>query len=254
MERILMDEIPRLNFRVEEAYKTLRTNIQFCGEHIKTITFTSCIPNEGKSTVTIQISRAMAELGKKVLFIDADIRGSVMASTYNFRGAIDEMIANEFMTAPVASRYGRIKPIQGLTEYLTGQCELAECLYKSSVDGMDIMVTGLEAPNPSELLGSEKFREMIQTMREVYDYVFIDCPPLGLVTDAALVAGICDGAILVIESESISYKIAQRIKKQLESSKCRVLGAVLNKVPVKESGYGKRYEKYYNHYSKGKRK
>ena len=73
MERVIMDEIPELTPQVEEAYKTLRTNIQFSGEDIKTISFTSCIPNEGKSIVTLQLAKSMAELGKKVLFLDADI-------------------------------------------------------------------------------------------------------------------------------------------------------------------------------------
>lgn len=249
MEKIIMDDIPKLNFRVEEAYKTLRTNIQFCGENIKAISFTSCIPSEGKSVVVMQLSKTMAELGKKILMIDADIRGSVMGRRYNIQGSITD--TENIEDTESINRYsrGRVKAIQGLSEYITGQCSLEECIYSSSIDGMDLILTGRSAPNPSELLGSQKFRSMLQEVKEKYDYIFIDCPPLGGIIDAAIIASICDGAILVIESEIISYKFAQDVKKQLENSGCRILGAVLNKVQVSKSRhYYKHYEKYYENY------
>lgn len=256
MERVIMDEIPELTPQVEEAYKTLRTNIQFSGEDIKTISFTSCIPNEGKSIVTLQLAKSMAELGKKVLFLDADIRGSVMGSRFNVRGAVDEFSMNNGMMLPSSSsRYGKIKIIHGLTEYLTGQCTLEQCIYRSNIEEMDLVFTGMSSPNPSELLGGERFQEMLKIVREAYDYVFIDCPPLGSVIDAAVVSAGCDGAVLIIESEAISYKLAQRVQKQLESSGCKILGAVLNKASIKSgSYYAKNYGKYYGHYYNKKRR
>lgn len=249
MERVIMDEIPKLDFRVEEAYKTLRTNIQFCGEDIKVISFTSCIPNEGKSVVVLQLAKTMAELGKKVLFLDADIRGSVMGSRYGVRGSVNDMIQEDEEEMSTASRYSKVKAIQGLSEYLTGQCRLEECIYRSNIAEMDIVFTGVSAPNPSELLGSPKFQTMIQKLRRTYDYIVIDCPPLGSVIDAALVSSVCDGAVLVIESEAISYKFAQRVKRQLENSGCKILGAVLNKAAINGGNYyNKHYDKYYNRY------
>lgn len=250
MKKIVMDEIPKLDFRVEEAYKTLRTNIQFCGEDVKVVSLTSCLPNEGKSIVTVQLSKSMAELGKKVLVIDADIRGSVWGERYNIQGAAD-IEPDSLEETDDASRYSRnkIKPIQGLSEYITGQCSMEECIYSSNIEGLDMILTGRSAPNPSELLGSQKFRNMIQTVREQYDYIFIDCPPLGGIIDAAIIASICDGAVLVIESEAISYKLVQEVKKQLDTSKCKILGAVLNKVDLgKSKAYYKNYKKYYNTY------
>lgn len=258
MEKIIMDDIPKLDFRVEEAYKTLRTNIQFCGEDVKTVSFTSCIPNEGKSVVSIQLSKTMAELGKKVLFIDADIRGSVMGERYNIQGSVKDVDPDSLEETEDASRYSRsrAKQIQGLSEYITGQCSLEECIYSSNVEGMDLMLTGRSAPNPSELLGSSKFKKMLHTVREKYDYIFIDTPPLGAIIDAAIIASICDGVIMVIESDKISYKFAQNVKKQLESSGCKILGAVLNKVELGKGGYYyNNYKKYYNnYYEKGKKK
>lgn len=251
MKKIVMDEIPKLDFRVEEAYKTLRTNIQFCGEDIKVVSLTSCVPNEGKSVVTVQLSKSMAELGKKVLVIDADIRGSVWGERYNIQGVVAHVEPDSLEETEDASRYSKnkIKPIQGLSEYITGQCSMEECIYSSNIEGLDMILTGRSAPNPSELLGGPKFRKMIQTVREQYDYVFIDSPPLSGIIDAAIIASICDGTILVIESEAISYKLVQAVKKQLDASKCKILGAVLNKVDLgKSQAYYKNYKKYYNDY------
>jgi len=251
MKKIVMDEIPKLDFRVEEAYKTLRTNIQFCGEDIKVVSLTSCVPNEGKSVVTVQLSKSMAELGKKVLVIDADIRGSVWGERYNIQGVVAHVEPDSLEETEDASRYSRsrITPIQGLSEYITGQCQMEDCIYKSNIEGLDMILTGRSAPNPAELVGSQKFRDMIHTVRERYDYVFIDCPPLGGIIDAAIIASICDGAVLVIESEAISYKLVQKVKKQLDTSKCKILGAVLNKVDLgKSQAYYKNYKKYYNDY------
>ena len=117
-----------------------------------------------------------------------------------------------------------------------------------------IIFTGKVAPNPSELLGNDRFKKMIATVREEYDYVVIDCPPLGSVIDAAIVAKECDGAIIVIETDNVSYKVVQRVQKQLEQSGCKILGAVLNKVEMGGKGYygkgyyGSYYGRYYGNY------
>jgi capsular exopolysaccharide synthesis family protein len=102
-------------------------------------------------------------------------------------------------------------------------------------------------PNPSELLGGEKFTDLIKKLSEEYDYVIIDTPPLGSVIDSAVIAKVCNGMILVIEANNISYKFAQKVKQQLEMTGCPILGAVLNKVDISEKGYGKYYGKYYGH-------
>ena len=109
---------------------------------------------------------------------------------------------------------------------------------------MDVIFSGQVAPNPSELLGKERFASMIDRAKNEYgyDYIIIDCPPLGSVIDAAVVARVCDGTIIVIESDNLSYRITQKVKEQLDKSGCRILGAVLNKVEMEGKGY---YGKYY---------
>lgn len=221
--KINFEKLKKLDFRSNEAYKTLRTNISFCGDDVKVVAFTSSTPNEGKSVVSIRIAEAFGEDEKKVLFIDADIRKSVLLS-----------------------RYGADNETKGLTHYLAGKATMDDVIYETSIKNVDMIFTGPVAPNPSELLGNSKFANLIAKAREEYDYVILDCPPIGSVIDAAVIAKQCDGAVLVIESNNVSYKMIQKVKSQLEKSGCRILGAVLNKVEVGGKGYG--YGKYYGRY------
>ncbi|MDF2589536.1 MAG: capsular exopolysaccharide family [Anaerocolumna sp.] len=223
MQSINIQKMLSVDFRGHEAYNTLRTNVQFCGKEIKTICITSCTPNEGKSVVSFRLATSMAEGGKKVLFIDADLRKSVLIN----RLKIDQTVV-------------------GLSQYLSGMNTLDEVLYHTNIENLDIIFTGPIPPNPSDLLGSKVFSNLIQAQRDKYDYIFIDTPPLGVVIDSANVSEYCDGALLVIQTNTISYKFAQRVIKQLEKGRCRVLGAILNKVDLKHHGYyGKYYGKYY---------
>jgi len=229
MMQVNLEKKQRLNFRSNEAYKQLRTNIQFCGSNIKAICFTSCMPNEGKSNVSFNLAVSLAESRKRVIFVDADLRRSV-----------------------IVGRYKPDQAVMGLTHYLSGQNALDEVLYETNIPNLDLIFTGPVPPNPAELLGSECFQELMITLREEYDYIIIDTPPLGSVIDSVVVAEQCDGIVFVIEANAISYKFAQRVKKQLEKSNCRILGAVLNKVQTNNSEYkyyGKKYKNYGKDYS-----
>ena len=223
--KINFEKKKKLDFKTNEAYKTLRTNISFSGNDIRVIALTSSLPNEGKSAVSFNLADSLAEDGKKVLYMDADIRKSV-----------------------TIARYGVDIETKGLSHYLSGQCEWEEVVYETNIPNFSIIFTGQTAPNPSELLGSMRFKTLITLMREKYDYVIIDCPPLGSVIDAAIVAKECDGAIIVIETDNVSYKVVQRVKKQLEQSGCKILGAVLNKVEMGGKGYGYYGKGYYRNY------
>lgn len=236
MEQLTFLKRDDLDYRANEAYKTLRTNIQFCGNEIKVLTFTSCTPNEGKSSVSFNLAVSFAEVGKKVILIDADLRKSVLIGRYKV-GEID----------------------YGLAHFLSGQSNLEDVLYSTDIQNLDIIFSGTHSPNPAELLNNSRFVNMIAELRETYDYVIIDTPPLGSVIDSAIVAKISDGAVLVVEANSISYRFAQGVKGQLEKSNCKILGAVLNKVPMEKNGYygryygryyGKYYGKYYGTYGK----
>ena len=211
-----------LEFTSNEAYKSLRTNIQFCGKEVKTICITSSLPNEGKTVVSFRLAIAFAESGKKVLFIDADLRKSVIISRLKVNNAVN-----------------------GLSLYLSGMNFLEEVIYKSNVENLDIIFTGILPPNPSEMLGGEEFKNLVKNQREEYDYIIIDTPPLGVVIDSANVADVCDGTILVIESNKISYRFVQRVLKQLITGKSGVLGAVLNKANIYGPGYNKKYHGKY---------
>ena len=129
-QKVIMTDPRQEDYFYQEAIKTLRTNIQFAGMDVKTILFTSCYPNEGKSDITFQLSQEIGKLGKKVLLLDADIRKSILAS-----------------------RYGVGKQVQGLSNYLSGQASIAEIIYRTNYENMDIIFSGSFAPNPSELLG-----------------------------------------------------------------------------------------------------
>ena len=117
-----------------------------------------------------------------------------------------------------------------------------------------MIYSGPFPPNPAELLGGKNFRSLLNALRKVYDYVIVDTPPLGSVIDSAIVAEICDGSIMVIESGVVSYRFAQEVKSQLEKSNCPLLGVVLNKVDMQKQAYGKygKYGqyKYYGEYGK----
>ncbi|HEX3022036.1 MAG TPA: CpsD/CapB family tyrosine-protein kinase [Lachnospiraceae bacterium] len=226
MEKIAFEKREELDYSANEAYKALRTNIQFSGDDIKVIALTSCTPNEGKSSVSFNLAVSFAQSGKKVILIDADLRKSVLVGRYKV-GAIEK----------------------GLTHYLSGQEELANTIFETDVENMHIIFSGPIAPNPSELLGNQNFIDMIGQLREEYDYVIIDTPPLGSVIDSAIVAKVTDGAMIVIENGAISYHFAQNVKKQLEKSNCKILGVVLNKVNMEKNGYyGRYYGKYYGKY------
>lgn len=226
---VRLNDTWKLSYQLDEAYKALRTNLQFCGTDKKVIALTSCTPNEGKSNVSFHLAASIAESGKSVLLIDADLRNSEML--------------------------GRIESeeeIKGLAHFLSKQAKLSEVMCTTEqFKKFDIIFAGTFPPNPAELLGGGLFKGMINKLREVYDYIIIDTPPLGSVIDAAVVADSCDGSIIVIESARISYHFVQDVLAQLKKSNCPVIGTILNKVDYGKKGYGK-YGKYgkYGHYGK----
>lgn len=213
------------DYNYREAIKTLRTNIQFCGSNIHVIMLTSSLPDEGKSNIALALAESMAQIGHKTLLIDADIRKSVMLTRFQRTGH-EEM--------------------NGLSQYLSGQKLLRDIIYETDVNDLDVAFAGPYSPNPTELLEENLFSIMFEVLRVTYDYIIIDTPPMAEVIDGAIIAKHCDGAVMVIESGAISYKLEQKVKKQLETANCRVLGVVLNKVDKN------RYAKYgkYGHYGK----
>lgn len=216
------------DYRANESFKALRTNVLFCGDDTKIIAFTSATPNEGKSSVSLNLAVSMAELGKRVLYIDADLRKSVIRQKHNIE-----------------------KVTVGFSHFLSGIKKFDEVVCATNIPNLSMVLAGPVPPNPSELLAGKYFKALLGHLRDIYDYVLIDTPPMGSVTDASIIARECDGIILVIASNTISYKFEQKVLSDLKKSECRILGAILNKVDMNDSGfYGKYYGKYYGHYGK----
>lgn len=226
MEKIEL-KLPGMDdFFTQEAYNVLRTNLQFCGQDVKVIGITSCHENEGKTTVVLHLARSLAELGKRILVIDADMRKSVMAG-----------------------RNTSVENAVGLSEMLTGMKKLKECIYATQYPSLQLMFAGKYPPNPVELLNGKYFTALINETRKVYDYVIVDAPPLGSVIDAAVIAQNCDGTILVIGDGNVHYREAQEVKIQLEKSGKKILGVVRNNTKKRNSSYYKK-DKYYKYGSK----
>lgn len=223
METVSLNGIVKPDYQTSEAFKRLRTNIMFSGSDIKVIGITSSIQREGKSRVSFGLGLSMALAGKKVVYVDADLRKSVTIGRYRVN-----------------------KAVVGLTHYLSGLKTEEQVVYQTNVNNLHMVFSGPVAPNPTELLGNERFSKLMDNLRRDFDYVILDTAPLGLVIDAAVTAGACDGMIIVLSAGEVSYKFAQQVKQQLEKTGCRILGTILNNVNMsKSSYYGKYYGKYY---------
>ncbi len=229
-------------YEVNEAMKLLRTNLQFCGKDKKVIMITSTLADEGKSTVSMNLCRSLAQLGSRVILIDADMRKSVMA---------DRLVKGE-------------RHLPGLSHLLSARNGLEDVLMETDMENLNMILAGRVPPNPAELLSNSRMQKLIEICRSEYDYVIVDCPPISLVVDAAVVAPLCDGIVMVVASGNVPYRMAQNAMDQLQATGCPILGAVLNMVDQKNDKYYYRkgyyrkgyYQKYYGGYygsDKGKR-
>lgn len=230
METVKFGQIKEQSYTMKESLRALKTNIQFCGDDVKTLLITSAVPNEGKSTVAMDLARSLTESGKRVLLIDSDMRKSV------FVGRLQAQASNG-------------GEICGLSHYLSGQRRLEDVMYGTEIPRLFMIFAGPSVPNPTEILEKKYFAELLKFGKEHFNYILIDCAPLGATIDAAVVAKYCDGAILVIAQGMASSRLISNVKKQLEASGVKILGAVLNKVKVKKSSYeGSYYGGYYGSY------
>ncbi|RCW77381.1 CpsD/CapB family tyrosine-protein kinase [Saliterribacillus persicus] len=209
--------ITKLNPRspITEQYKTIRTNLQFSsvdGE-LRTMLVTSSGPSEGKSSTTANLAIVFAEQNKKVLLIDADMRKPTLHYTF------------------------RMDNRRGLSSVLVGESGLDESVAKSDVANLDLLSCGPVPPNPSELLGSKAMEKMISEALEYYDLILFDTPPVLAVTDAQILANICDGAIMVVRSKQTDVEASQKAKELLEQANAKLLGVVLNDREQKKAHY-----------------
>ena len=207
---------------VAEAYRVIRTNLQFCqtDSSLHTLIFTSAGPSEGKSTTIANTAVALAQTGKKVLLVDCDLRKPVQHHIFKKNKA-------------------------GVTNHLAEGTLLTELFQESGVPNLTLLTSGPVPPNPSELLGSEKMKQLLAQLREEYDYVLIDAPPVIAVTDAAVLASKVDGVVLVLDSGNVRPEMAQQAQKLIQAANGKLLGAILNKVEIDEE-----HSYYYYYYGK----
>src|SRR5690625_8145 len=201
---------------VSEQIRTIRTNIQFSmiDKDLRTISITSATASSGKSTIASNLAGAFAAEDTKVLLVDADMR------------------------KPTIHKIFRVKNTKGLTNVLTDRhLRLSDVAHRSYVENLDFVTCGVIPPNPSELIGSKRMEEIIEQMKEEYDLVIFDNPPLLAVTDAQVMATKVDGTIVVVPKGEVSKDELEKAASLLENVKANVLGTVWNKVEVDADTY-----------------
>jgi succinoglycan biosynthesis transport protein ExoP len=213
---------------VAEAFRTLRSNIEFSGVNhpIRTLLITSPGPDEGKSTIAANLAVVMAQRGKKVILMDSDLRRPRM---HRIMGIPNRIGLSDLFVREPFDLHGVLQPWK--TENL---------LY---------MASGGLPPNPAELLGSERMKMIIEKVASESSIVIIDSPPLGIVTDAAVIAAQVDAVLLVIEPKRTPLGAVIHVVDQLQRADAHIIGIVMNGVPVRDAGYYNGYYRGYYHYS-----
>ena len=218
MKKIELKNIRQQEYAIDEAYKALRTNLLFSTFDKKVISITSCEPDDGKSTVSFELACSLAQADKKVLFVDADMRRSDFISKHT--SEVD---------------------LKGLSHFLSGQASIGEVLHSTDIANLYVVFSGVFPPNPTELLTGKVFIDFIAEAKENFDFIIIDTPPLGMVSDAAVCIAHSDGVALVISSGKTSLKKARETKRYIESVGTKILGCILNSVKVNKKFYNRYY-------------
>lgn len=207
-----------------EGYRMLRTNLQFAsaGKDLRSIVVTSSTPGEGKSTTSINLAVTLAQADNEVLLVDCDLRKSSL------------------------HKYLRLSNSKGLSGFLAGMDSLEDVIQKTQVDRLNIITAGPLPPNPAELLGSITMERFLKTIRNQYDFVILDCPPVVALTDGAVLSASSDGTVLVVASGETPIEVAQTAKENLQKVGANLLGVVLNKTKIDQENY------YYYDYNSSK--
>ncbi len=209
---------------VSEAYRSMRTNIELSGtdKPIKSVVITSAGPGEGKSTTLANLAIAFAQLDQKTLLVDTDMR------------------------RPILQKVFKVPRVPGIADIIIGNNTLDECIHKTSVENLYILPAGNLPPNPSEMLGSKKMKELYQELIQNFEKVFFDAPPIIAVTDASLLSKMCDGLVVVIKSGHTHNEALDQVQNIVQQIKLPMLGAVVNAITPKHMKGGSYY--YYYRY------
>ena len=225
---------PDISFAASEAYKLLRTKLQFSfadESNCHVIGVSSALSGEGKSLTAINLAFTLSQLSKKVLLVDCDMRRPTLAE-----------------------KLGILKQ-PGISSYLTRQCHLDDliqmCGIKDNEGAFHVITAGQNPPNPIELLSSDRMKKALSAMRDAYDYVILDLPPVGEVSDAMAVAKVTDGMLLVVRQDFCDRNIFAETVQQFEFINAKILGIVFNCTSTHDGGYGRSYyKKYYKRYGR----
>jgi non-specific protein-tyrosine kinase len=217
-----------------EAYRTLRTNIQFSSvdRPARTLLITSSGPSEGKSTTTANLATVMAQTGQRVIAVDADLRRPVLHRVFgvpNNTGLTTALLAGDGM-----SLEGQLRP--------------------TKVENLLVLTSGPIPPNPSEMLGSHRMASLIESLTQLADVVIFDSPPVLAVTDAAVLGRQVDGVVLVVDARRTRELVLARAVSDLQNTGANVLGIVLNRLDSRSGGYYYYYYYYYSDEESGQRK
>lgn len=223
-DEFLLDE--NSGFAIQEAYKALRTNVMFSlpGSGSRCIGITSATQGNGKSTNTLNIAISFGQIGKKVLVIDSDLRLPTVASKLNIKGEL------------------------GLSNILIGSTSPEECIQHIEAHNIDVLPSGIIPPDATVLLQSPEMGALITKLKEMYDYIFIDLPPVLVTIDAALIAGIVDGFLLIVRHGSSEYRSVAGMINQLKYANAHIIGVVYANAEV--GGRKKQYA-HYGYYQSG---
>lgn len=207
---------------ISEQYRKLSTSIDYSSidEPLKVINFTSSFPAEGKTITGLNLAVVYGQRNLKTLIIDLDLR------------------------KPKIHRAFGLSNTEGLTEFITSDKKVEEFIVKAS-ENIDVLVSGNKVPFPSEIVTSDKLKDMIKDLKGKYDRIIIDCPPLTAVADSTIISNLCDGTIFVVASRKTNKDIAKEVLKQLKDTGANVIGGFMTHVSKNELFYGADY--YYNY-------
>lgn len=214
-------------FRVAESLRMIRTNLLYtlANTDNRVVLFSSAEPSAGKSTVCSNLALIMAQSGARVLLIDADMR------------------------RPVQHRHFRMRRTDGLSKILAGMATLEECVHKQVSPNLDLLLVGSIPPNPSELLGSDRMRELLDKASEQYDYIFIDTPPICVVADALVLAPMTAGIVLVARQRQTTYDEVEECLEMVHQIDADLLGMVITDAQTEKNNYVKSYNRRYYRYA-----
>jgi capsular exopolysaccharide synthesis family protein len=212
-----------------EAYRSLRTNIQFArlDQPIRSIVVTSLTPGEGKTTTVANFGVVTAESGSRLCLVDSDLRRPALHKLFGLDNS------------------------RGLSTALVNDVRFADLAQPTRVPQLSVLTSGPLPPNPAEMVGSHRMRELLEGALSDFDLVVCDSPPIVSVSDGIALAAQCDGVIVVVKAGAIPHDVVRRGIERIEAVKGRMLGVILNRVDLRRDGYYSNYYRYYREYYGG---